>query len=84
MTERNAPRVPTFHDLEGMTDTLESRLTLLEMAMAGRDKIAMTEEQEARAFSYFTADLCNLAMALRRTVVAAQTGTAIEIPESPY
>jgi len=84
MTERNAPRVPTFHDLEGMTDTLESRLTLLEMAMAGREKVAMAEGQEARAFSYFAADLCNLAAVLRRVVVAGQTREAIEIPETPY
>jgi len=84
MTENNAARVPTFLDLEGMTDTLESRLAILEMAVAGRDKVAMHEEQEARAFAYFVSDLSNLAMALRRVAHAGIKREAIEVPSSPY
>lgn len=76
-------RVPTLSDLEELADTLDSRLIILEMALAGRERAPRDPDHERRAFADYIAGLSDLAAALRRTVDAGVTRREIEIPRGP-
>jgi hypothetical protein len=56
-------KVPTLFDLEDMAGALESRLIILEMAMAGRERAPRDPDHERRAIADYIAGLSDLAAA---------------------